>query len=205
MTGWYSIVCIYYVLFIHSSTDWISVRLLWVMLQWYCHTDYLFQSLFSLLLGMLLGVELLGHVVILCLAFCGTVRLLCPDHSAPASRSHQQCTTPPIFPHSHQRCHIPFLHFSLFLVSSLEKAVAPHSSTLAWQIPWTEEPGRLQSIELWRVRHNWLTSLSLFTFMHWRRKWQPILVFLPGEFQGWRSLVGCRLWGRTESDMTEAT
>ena len=39
----------------------------------------------------------------------------------------------------------------------------------------------------------------------WRRKWQPTLVFLPGESQGWRSLVGCRLWGRPESDTTEAT
>ena len=48
-----------------------------------------------------------------------------------------------------------------------------------------------------------MTSLSLFTFMHWRRKWQPTPVFLPGESQGWGSLVGCRLWGRTESDMTE--
>ena len=55
------------------------------------------------------------------------------------------------------------------------------------------------------VGHNWATSLSLFTFMHWRRKWQPTPVFLPGESQEWRSLVGCRLWGRTESDMTEAT
>ena len=44
-----------------------------------------------------------------------------------------------------------------------------------------------------------------FTFMHWRRKWQPTPVFLPGESQGWGSLVGCRLWGRTESDTTEAT
>ena len=49
------------------------------------------------------------------------------------------------------------------------------------------------------------TSLSLFTFMHWRRKWQPTPVFLPGESQGRGSLVGCRLWGRAESDMTEAT
>ena len=48
-------------------------------------------------------------------------------------------------------------------------------------------------------------SLSLFTFMHWRRKWQPTLVFLPGESQGRGSLVGCRLWGSTESDTTEAT
>ena len=44
-----------------------------------------------------------------------------------------------------------------------------------------------------------------FTFMHWRRKWQPIPVFLPGESQGQGSLMGCRLWGRTESDTTEAT
>ena len=49
------------------------------------------------------------------------------------------------------------------------------------------------------------TSLSLFTFMHWRRKWQPTPVFLPGESQGLGRLVGCRLWGRTEADTTEAT
>ena len=41
--------------------------------------------------------------------------------------------------------------------------------------------------------------------MHWRRKWQPTPAFLPGESQGQRSLVGCRLWGRTESDTTEVT
>ena len=86
-----------------------------------------------------------------------------------------------------------------------EKAMAPYSSTLAWKIPWTEEPGRLQSMgSLW-VRHEWATSLSLFTFMHWRRKWQPTPVFSPGESQGRGSLVGCCLWGRTESDTTEVT
>ena len=73
--------------------------------------------------------------------------------------------------------------------------MAPHSSTVAWKIPWMKEPGRLQSMGLWRVRHNWVTSLSLFTFIHWRRKWQPTPVFLPGESQGRGSLVGCRLWG----------
>ena len=72
--------------------------------------------------------------------------------------------------------------------------MAPHSSTLAWKTPWTEEPGRLQSMGSLTVGHNWATSLSLFTFMHWRRKWQPTPVFLPGESQGWGSLVGCRLW-----------
>ena len=66
----------------------------------------------------------------------------------------------------------------------LEKAMAPHSSTLAWKIPWTEEPGRLQAMRSLRVRHDWATSLSLFTFMHWRRKWQSTPVFLPGESQG---------------------
>ena len=68
-----------------------------------------------------------------------------------------------------------------------------HSSSLAWKIPWMEEPGRLQSMGLLRVGHDWATSLSLFTFMHWRRKWQPTPVFLPGESQGQRSLVGCCL------------
>ena len=86
-----------------------------------------------------------------------------------------------------------------------EKAMAPHSSTLAWKIPWMEEPGRLQSMGSLRVGHDWATSLSLFTFMHWRRKCQPTPVFLPGECQGRRGLVGCRVWGRTESDTTEAT
>ena len=73
--------------------------------------------------------------------------------------------------------------------------MAPHSSTLARKIPWMEEPGRLQSMGSLRVGHDWATSLSLFTFMYWKRKWQPTPVFLPGEFQGRGSLVGCRLWG----------
>ena len=83
--------------------------------------------------------------------------------------------------------------------------MATHSSILAWKIPWTEEPGGLQSMGSLRVGHDLATSLSLFTFMHWRRKWQPTPVFLPGESQGWGNLVGCRLWGRTESDTTEVT
>ena len=83
--------------------------------------------------------------------------------------------------------------------------MAPHSSTPAWKIPWTEEPGGLQSMGSLRVRHDRATSLSLFIFMHWRRKWQPTPVFLPGESQGRQSLVGCHFWGRTESDTTEAT
>ena len=93
----------------------------------------------------------------------------------------------------------------IVLELNTEKAMTPHSSTLAWKFPWMEEPGRLQSMGSLRVGPYWATSLSLFTFMHWRRKWQPTPVCLPGESQGQRSLVGCRLWGRTESDTTEAT
>ena len=89
--------------------------------------------------------------------------------------------------------------------------------TIAWRRQWHPTPallpgkshgGRawwLQSMGSLRVGHDWATSLSLFTFMRWRRKWQPTPVFLPGESQGRRSLVGCRLWGRTESDTAEAT
>ena len=99
-------------------------------------------------------------------------------------------------------------HFSSFHSYSqpslfyLEKAMATHSSTLAWKIPRMGEPGRLQSMGSRRFGCGWA---SLFTFMHWRRKWQPTPVFLPGGSQGWRSLVGCCLWGCTESDTTEAT
>ena len=96
------------------------------------------------------------------------------------------CYKTPSFEYRINRCKLVYM----------EKAMAPHSSTLAWRIPWTEKPGRLQSMGSRRVRHDWATSLSVFTFMHWRRKWQPTPVFLPGESQGWGSLVGCRLWGR---------
>ena len=83
---------------------------------------------------------------------------------------------------------------SLGQEDALEKEMATHSSILAWEIPWTEEPGRLQSV-----------GLQEFDMTHWRRQWQPTPVFLPGESQGQGSLVGCRLWGRIESDTTEAT
>ena len=76
----------------------------------------------------------------------------------------------------------------------MEKAMAPHSSTLAWKIPWTEEPGRLQSMGSLGVGHDWATSLSHFTFMHWRRKWQRTPLLLPGESQGrgawWADVYG---------------
>jgi len=73
--------------------------------------------------------------------------------------------------------------------------MATHSSTLALKIPWTEEPGRLQSMGSLRVGYDWATSLSLFTFMHWRRKWQPTPVFLPGDGGAWWAAI----YGVTQS------
>ena len=63
-------------------------------------------------------------------------------------------------------------YFSSYLMMMTEKAMAPHSSTLAWKIPWIEKPGRLQSMGSRRIGHDWVTSLSLFTFMLWRRTLQ---------------------------------
>ena len=99
---------------------------------------------------------------------------------------------------------MPSLQIPYICISKGEGNGTP-TSTLAWKIPWAEEPGRLQSTGSWRVGYDWATSLSLFTFMHWRRKWQPTPVFLPGESQGRGSLVGCRVWGCTESDTNEVT
>ena len=96
--------------------------------------------------------------------------------------------------------------FRVLVQSKWEDSFADHyEQQLAWKNPWAEEPGRLRSMGSLRVGNDWATSLSLFTFMHWRRKWQPTPVFLPGESQGRGSLVGCRLWGCTDSDTTEAT
>ena len=96
--------------------------------------------------------------------------------------------------------------FTLHLINCFYIALmAPHSSTLAWKIHGWRSLVGCSPWGLGRVGHDWATSLSLFTFMHWRREWQPTPVFLPGEPQGQRSLVGCRLWGRTESDTTEVT
>ena len=88
--------------------------------------------------------------------------------------------------------------------------MSPHSSTLGCKIPWTEEPGRLQSMGSRKVEftftfHFHALEKEKLTSFHQRRKWQPTPVFLPGESQGWGSLVGCSLCGLTESDTTEAT
>ena len=83
--------------------------------------------------------------------------------------------------------------------------MAPHSSTLAWKIPWTEEPGRAT---VHGVAKSW-TRLSDFTFTFNSHALEKEMAthssVLAGESQGWGSLVGCHLWGRTESDTTEST
>ena len=100
---------------------------------------------------------------------------------------------------------LSFSHLHSGLLFPILATMAPYSRTFAWKIPWMEEPGGLQSMGSLRVGHDPATSLSLFTFMHWRRQWQPNPVLLPGESQGQGGLVGCHLWGRTESDTTEVT
>ena len=92
--------------------------------------------------------------------------------------------------------------------------MAPHSSILAWKMPWALEPGRpwcqkesdmTEYLEL-REASNFLFKPPTPTVCTcWRRKWQPTPVYLPEESQARGSLVGCRLWGRTESDTSEVT
>ena len=113
---------------------------------------------------------------------------------------------------------------SLGWEESLENRMAIHSRILAWRIPWREEPGRLQSMGLWRVGHDWATGLN-WTEIIWEAKyysmvaqwlkhlpaiqetcvqslgWQPNPVFLPGESHGERSLVGYSPWDHKELDL----
>ena len=90
-------------------------------------------------------------------------------------------------------------YFRLSLPNYSEKAMAPHSSTLAWKIPWTEEPGRLQSMRSHRVGHDWSDIVAAAAEF----QWHPTPVLLPGKPHGRRSLEGCSPWGRWVSDTTE--
>ena len=97
----------------------------------------------------------------------------------------------------------------------LEKEMATHSSTLAWKIPWTEEPGRLWSMGSKRAGHDFTFTFTFHCRGHrfdpwlrkirWRRRWQPTPVFLPGESHGQRSIRGYSPWGCKESKMAEHT
>ena len=91
--------------------------------------------------------------------------------------------------------------------NSVEMAMAPHSSTLVWAIPWMEEPGRLPSMGSLRFGHAWASSLSLFTFMHWRRKWQiSVLAWrIPGMGEPGRlPSMGSHRVGHDWSDLAAA-
>ena len=83
--------------------------------------------------------------------------------------------------------------------------MAPYSSTLAWKIPRIEEPGGLQSMGSLLVRHDFTFTLTFHFHALEKEMATHSIGFLPGESQGRGSLVGCRLWGRTEWDTTEAT
>ena len=131
----------------------------------------------------------------------GTPKISSKDHQIMCRSCVCVCVCVCVYSNNESHC-FPVTFYSL-VAYFMEKAMAPHSSTLAWKIPWAEEPGRLQSTGSLRVGHDWATSVWLFTFMHWRRKWQPTPIFLLGESQGQRSLVGCRLWRRTESDTSD--
>ena len=104
---------------------------------------------------------------------------------------------------------------SLDKEDALQKEMATCSNILAWKIPWTEEPGGLQSMGLQRMGHdgacmhgmyrstaNFLSFLQALSLER-RRKWQLTSVFLPGEFHGQKSLVGYSPWNHKESDTTE--
>ena len=79
--------------------------------------------------------------------------------------------------------------------------MAPHSSTLAWKIPWTEEPSRLQSMGR---EESDTTERLHFQFHALEEEMATCSSVLAWRISGTGSLVGCRLWGRTESDTTEA-
>ena len=83
--------------------------------------------------------------------------------------------------------------------------MAPQSSTLAWKTPWTEEPGRLQSMGSLRVGHDLNNFTFTFHFHALEKEMATYSSILAWRIEGRRSLVGCHLWGRTESDITEAT
>ena len=112
----------------------------------------------------------------------------------------------------------------------MEEEITTYSSILAWRLPWTGEPGRLQSMGLQRVGHEQQLHIrliiSVVMLVYWgllkrlnlatvrdnfdlckpyfrRRQWHPTPVLLPGKSHGRRSLVGCSPWGCEESDMTE--
>lgn len=113
MAEYYSIACVCHILFMHSSVHWhlgyFHLWQLWLVLQWILAYSYLFESLLSVLCGVCLGVELLSHVVILCLAFWGATKLF-STAVTPFLPTNDVCV---IFPHLHQHLFWFFLFFKL--------------------------------------------------------------------------------------------
>ena len=81
--------------------------------------------------------------------------------------------------------------------------MATHSRTLAWKIPWMEEPGRYSPLDWKESDMTELLHFLSFYSSFGRRKLKPIPVCLPGESHGWRGLVGCSLWGCMASNTTK--
>ena len=102
-------------------------------------------------------------------------------------------------------CQFSFQQFQGMCKIVLEKAMAPHSSTFAWKIPWTEEPGRLQSMGSLESDTTEQLHFHFSLSCIGEGNGNPLQLFLPGESQGRGSLVGFRLWGHTELDTTEVT
>ena len=105
-----------------------------------------------------------------------------------------------IFPGKNTRVGCHFLLQGIFLIQGLNLCLLSSPALAGKFFTTAPLPGNLYFIQLKiyscnKYLHNSGTLLSLFTFMRWRRKWQPTPVFLPGEFQGRGSLVGCCLWG----------
>ena len=97
------------------------------------------------------------------------------------------------------------LIFNMLSRLVMEKVMAPHSSTLAWKIPWMKEPGGLQSMASLRVGHQLSNFTFTFHFHALEKEMATHSNILAWRIPGTGSLVGCHLWGRTESEMTEVT
>ena len=80
-----------------------------------------------------------------------------------------------------------------------------HPGLISFSMDWLDLLSVQGTLKSLLQHHSSKASILLCSGFFWRRKWQPTPVFLPGESQGWGNLVGCHLWGCTQSDTTEAT
>ena len=80
-----------------------------------------------------------------------------------------------------------------------------HPGLMSFRMDWVYLFAAQGILKSFLQYHSSKASILWCSAFFWRRKWQPTPVFLPGESQGRGSVAGCRLWGHTESDMTEVT